>query len=133
MAFAADFVAQLVAAVVGDPQDTSSIYKVNLEGSATPLISHTASSGNQWADQTQTVTVTDGYLTIGQMSGATTTKLDFIDITPVADSKAPEVTITPPNSPALGTTINQGAVRLQFSSDEPATFECQLDAAAFAA
>jgi N-acetylneuraminic acid mutarotase len=80
--------------VSGDPSYTNSVYRVSAEDVLT--VSGTPTSGNRWIEGTQTVTVTDGRLTISNASGASNNKINFIDITQIdtGEPGLPTVTIS---------------------------------------
>jgi hypothetical protein len=65
--------------VAGDPNFINSVYRVVAEGVLTA--SGTPTTGMRWIDGTQTVTVTDGRLTVSNGTGAQNNKICFIEIT----------------------------------------------------
>ncbi len=65
--------------VAGDPSHFNSVYRLNVEG--TLAINGTPSSATRWFDNTVTVTVSDGRLTVSNATGASNNKVCFIDIT----------------------------------------------------
>jgi hypothetical protein len=67
--------------VAGDPQYFDSVYKINVEGVLT--VNGTPSSGNRFITGVQTVSVSDGKLTVTNASGAVNNKINYIEITPV--------------------------------------------------
>ena len=68
--------------VAGDPDywETGRDYRVNVEGVLT--VNGVPSSTSRWKEGTQTVTVSDGRLTITNASGSTGGALCFVEITP---------------------------------------------------
>jgi hypothetical protein len=67
--------------VAGDADRYDSIFRLNVEGILT--VAGTPNSTTRWVSGTQTVTVTDGRLTVSNGTGADNNKICFIDITPV--------------------------------------------------
>ena len=67
-----------VRTVSGDPSNIDSVYRLNAE--ATLALSGTPTSSTHWFDQTVSVSVTDGRLTISNASGSQNNKLDFIEV-----------------------------------------------------
>jgi Legume lectin domain len=67
--------------VSGDPSHTDSVYRINVEGVL--AISGTPTSARRWFENTVTVTVSDGRLTVSNATGASNNKINFLDITPV--------------------------------------------------
>jgi outer membrane protein assembly factor BamB len=65
-----------VRAVAGDPSYIDSVYAITAEG--TTLVSGTPSTATHWFDNTITVQVTDGQLTIANGAGSSNNKLDFL-------------------------------------------------------
>jgi hypothetical protein len=64
--------------VSGDPSYFNSIYKVNVEGVLT--VSGTPTETVRWLEGTQTVTVSDGRLTVSNAAGSDNNKVAFIEI-----------------------------------------------------
>lgn len=64
--------------VSGDPGWTDSVFALNAE--ATLALSGTPSASNLWFDNTVSVPVTDGRLSISNASGAQNNKIDFIEV-----------------------------------------------------
>jgi len=64
--------------VAGDAGSTSGTYRFSLEGA--PFLNGTASSTNRWITARATTVVTDGRLSLGNVSGATDNKLCFVEI-----------------------------------------------------
>jgi hypothetical protein len=64
--------------IAGDPSYTDSVYKINVEGVL--AISGTPTSANHWVENTITVTVTNGLLTVTNATGSSNNKIDEIDI-----------------------------------------------------
>jgi hypothetical protein len=58
---------------------TGNIYKISVEG--TLAINATPTSASRWAENTVTVTVTDGRLTINNAAGAANNRICFVDVT----------------------------------------------------
>jgi hypothetical protein len=69
-----------VRVVSGDPGTFDSVFRTTVEGVLT--VSGTPTTSTRWIEGTQTVTVTDGRLTIRSGSGASNNKICFVDITP---------------------------------------------------
>jgi|GEM_PF-1471312 len=71
-----------VRVVAGDPDyyDSQHIYKINVEGVLT--VNGVPSSSQRWIEGTQTVTVSDGKLTVSNATGSAYNAICFIDITP---------------------------------------------------
>jgi len=65
--------------VAGDPDRFNSVYRINVDGVL--AINATAARGQRWVEDTVTVSVTDGRLTISNASGASNNKICFVDIT----------------------------------------------------
>lgn len=65
--------------VAGDPSHTDSVYRTSAEGVL--AISGTPTVSQKWFDNTVTVTVTDGRLTITNASGAQNNKIAFVEVT----------------------------------------------------
>jgi hypothetical protein len=65
----------------GDPTATDSVYSLNADG--VNVVTATPNSRNLWADGTQTITVTNGLITVTSGAGASNNKIDAIDILPV--------------------------------------------------
>jgi hypothetical protein len=63
----------------GDPAFFDSVYRINVEGVL--AINGTPTSATRWVENTVTVTVTDGRLTVSNATGAVNNKLNFIDVT----------------------------------------------------
>ena len=61
-----------VRVVSGDPSHIDSVFRTNVEGVLT--INGTPTSATRWFDNTVTVTVTDGRLTITNATGRRTTR-----------------------------------------------------------
>ncbi|MCA1601165.1 MAG: hypothetical protein LC776_05835, partial [Acidobacteria bacterium] len=88
-----------VRVVAGDPQNFDSVYKIAAEGVLT--VDGTPTSTTPWVEGTQTVTVSDGKLTVNNALGASNNKLCFIDIsstTTGGNSSPATPTITAPSS-----------------------------------
>ena len=64
--------------VAGDPTSHSSVYRITAEGVLT--VNGTPTTTNRWIEGTQTVTVTDGRLTIANGTGASGNKICFLEI-----------------------------------------------------
>jgi Legume lectin domain len=65
----------------GDPSAIDSVFAIAAEGIL--ALSGTPTTANHWLENTVTVTVTDGRLTISNAPGAKNNKIDFIDITQI--------------------------------------------------
>ena len=83
-----------VRVVAGDPSNTDSVYRTNVENVL--AINGTPTTSQRWFGNTVSVTVTDGRLTLGNASGAQNNKLSFVEI--VQTGSPP--TNPPPNPPA---------------------------------
>lgn len=70
--------------VMGDASYFDSTYKLNVEGVLT--VNGKPTSGNRFIEGTKTVTVTDGKLTLTNATGAVNNKIDYIEVTPVANT-----------------------------------------------
>ena len=68
----------LVHLVSGDPNFTDSVYRVNVQG--TLAVSGTPSASHHWFEGSVLVTVTNGNLVIGNGTGPSNDKVDYIDI-----------------------------------------------------
>jgi len=69
----------MVRIIAGDPSFINSVYRVAAEGVLT--VSGTPTTSTRWFEGTQTVTVTDGRLTVTNATGAQNNKICFIEIT----------------------------------------------------
>ena len=67
-----------VSLVAGDPTRNNSVYRYNVEGLLS--LSGTPTTANRWIAGSNTVTVTDGRLTLSNGAGASNNKICFIDI-----------------------------------------------------
>ncbi len=115
----------LVHLVAGDPSYFNSTNKFNVEG--TLAINEVASSNDPWAENTVTVTVNDGKLTVSGASGAVNNKIDFIEVTP-SGASAPTVTIT---APTEGQAMPDGNVSVSFTTTGiGVTTTCAIDGGA---
>jgi hypothetical protein len=65
--------------VSGDPSYIDSVFKINVEG--TLAINGTPTSATHWFDNTVTVTVNDGRLSVTNAAGASNNKVCFIEVT----------------------------------------------------
>jgi hypothetical protein len=65
--------------VSGDPSYFDSVFRINVEGVLT--VTGTPNTATRWLEGTQTVTVSDGKLTVRSGAGASNNKICFIDIT----------------------------------------------------
>ncbi|MGQ0600156.1 MAG: apiosidase-like domain-containing protein [Anaerolineales bacterium] len=68
-----------VRVVAGDATATDSVYRLSVEGVL--AIDGTPSENQRWFDNTVTVTVSDGRLTLSNAAGAQNNKVNFIEIT----------------------------------------------------
>ncbi len=103
-----------VRVVAGDPQIFNSVYKIAAEGVLT--VDGTPTSTTPWVEGTQTVTVSDGKLTINNALGASNNKLCFVDIsstTTGGNSSPATPTITAPATD--GFIVNQADVHMETS------------------
>jgi hypothetical protein len=64
----------------GDPNAIDSVFSLNANG--VNVFTATPNSLNLWADGTQTITVTNGLITVTSGAGASNNKIDAIDILP---------------------------------------------------
>lgn len=64
--------------VAGDPSHIDSVYRINAEGVL--AVSGTPTSSQRFFDNTVTVTVTDGKLTVSNAAGARNNKIAFIEV-----------------------------------------------------
>jgi YVTN family beta-propeller protein len=71
-----------VVVVSGDADHIDSVFRLTVEGVLT--VSGTPTSATRWFAGTNTVTVSDGRLTVSNGTGSSNNKICFIDITPVA-------------------------------------------------
>src|SRR5205823_4712920 len=76
--------------VAGDPSFYDSVYKINVEGVLT--VNGTPTGAKRFIEGTQTVTVSDGRLTISNASGASNNKIAFLEIDSV-DSPLSSVSV----------------------------------------
>ncbi len=67
--------------VAGDANKYDSIYKINVEDVLT--VNATPNTNARWQEGTSTVTVSDGRLTVSNVTGAKNNKLCFLEITPL--------------------------------------------------
>jgi hypothetical protein len=65
--------------VSGDPGFTDSVFKLNVE--STLALSGTPTASTLWFDNTVSVPISDGRLTVSNASGAQNNKIDFIEVT----------------------------------------------------
>jgi hypothetical protein len=75
-----------VRVVAGDPGFFDSVFRINVEGVL--AIDGTPTTSQRWFDNTVTVTVSDGRLTVSSAAGASNNKISFIDISPAAAAPA---------------------------------------------
>jgi hypothetical protein len=64
--------------VAGDASATDSVFRLDLEG--VTVIDGAPTDSQRWLDNTVTVTVSDGRLTLSNASGAQNNKVNFIEI-----------------------------------------------------
>jgi hypothetical protein len=88
-----------VRVVAGDSDFIDSVFKINVEG--VRVVTGTPSSAVHWFEGTQTVTVSDGRLTVKNGPGAVNNKICFIEIAPGA-SRLPVVSVSASGNPAEG-------------------------------
>jgi glucose/arabinose dehydrogenase len=69
-----------VRVVSGDASNVDSVFRTTVEGVLT--VNGTPTTSTRWIEGTQTVTVTDGRLTIRSGAGASNNKICFVEITP---------------------------------------------------
>jgi hypothetical protein len=67
-----------VRVVSGDPSYFNSVYKLNVEGVLT--VNGTPTDTVRWLEGTQTVTVSDGRLTVSNAAGSDNNKISFVEI-----------------------------------------------------
>jgi hypothetical protein len=65
----------------GDATAFDSVFVLNADG--VNVVTTTPNSLNLWADGTQTITVTNGLITVTSGTGASNNKIDAVDILPV--------------------------------------------------
>jgi uncharacterized delta-60 repeat protein len=70
----------------GDPQNTDSVYRMNLEGQL--ALSGTPANQVRWFESTTRVQVSDGRLTLSNGAGAVNNKIAFLEIRPAAPGAA---------------------------------------------
>ncbi len=101
----------------GDSDFTDGIFKTNAEGVL--VVNGTPTAANHWVEGTQTVTVSDGRLTVTSASGASGNKINFIDITPAAPPPPGPNTVSfsTPDATATETPGNTGDFRISRSGD----------------
>ena len=68
----------LVHLVVGDPSYTDSVYRLNIQGAL--VVSGTPSASQHWFEGSALVTVANGKLVVGNGSGSSNDKVDYVDI-----------------------------------------------------
>jgi hypothetical protein len=92
--------AYTVRVVAGDPSFTDSVYRINVEN--VPAVNGTPDDAHHWFDNTVTVNVTDGRLTISNASGAWNNKICFLEVRGAAPGALPlSLRAAPaPNPPA---------------------------------
>jgi hypothetical protein len=73
----------MVRLVAGDPSNTDSVYKMNLEGKL--ALSGTPSGDTRFFRQTSVVQVSDGRLTLSNAPGAVNNRICFLEIKPVVE------------------------------------------------
>src|SRR6185503_19235649 len=78
--------------VAGDPSFFNSVYKFNVEGVLT--VSGTPTSGSRFVEGTQTVTVSDGKLTISNAADASNNKIAFVEIDSLEPDPLSTVSVT---------------------------------------
>jgi N-acetylneuraminic acid mutarotase len=79
--------------VAGDAASSSGRYRIDVNGILT--VDGTATAANPWVEGTQTITATGGLITISSAPGATTNKIDYIDLTPFDDPDTISVAAAP--------------------------------------
>ncbi len=115
--------------VAGDAGHIDSVYRINVEGQL--IVSGTPTSANRWVSGTQTLTVSDGRLTVSNGTGASNNKICFIDITP-AGGGATAAIVTPAVEPDAPPALNwiartaAGQVTLQVLGFEGSTYEVEV-------
>jgi fibronectin type 3 domain-containing protein len=67
--------------LAGDPEATNGVYDIDANGA--PIVSGRPTADDPWVEGAQTVTVTNGLLTLTSASGARRNKIDSIQIIPV--------------------------------------------------
>jgi hypothetical protein len=92
--------------LTGDPTATDSVYSLNANG--VNVVTATPNSLNRWADATQTVTVTNGLLTVTSGATARNNKIDEIDVTQVSSGAASPRATAPPSTVNAAPTADPG-------------------------
>jgi hypothetical protein len=87
-----------VRVVAGDPSHIDSVFRTNVEGVLG--LSGTPTSSQRWFDNTVSVTVVDGRLTLTNASGAQNNKLSFVEITQTGSPQPPPNPPPPQPGPA---------------------------------
>jgi uncharacterized delta-60 repeat protein len=90
--------------VAGDPSNTDSVYRMNLEGQL--ALSGTPSGDTRWFRQTSVVQIRDGRLTLTNAEGAVNNKIAFLEIKPASPTAAPRAIASV--SARLNTPANAG-------------------------
>jgi hypothetical protein len=92
--------------VGGDAGFYDSAFRINAEGKLT--VNGNPTSSHRWVEGTQSVTVSDGKLTISSASGANNNKLDYIDIaqTSTSTSSTSSSTTTIKSAPAAPSNLS---------------------------
>ena len=78
-----------VVVVAGDPNVTNASYRVNAE--STLIVNGTASASTRWHTGTADIVVSDGRLTLSSATGASNTRLAFVEIQNATGAQALEV------------------------------------------
>src|SRR5688572_2431109 len=81
----------LVHVVAGDPDNFDSIIRIDVEGAR--IASGSTDTDNRFIEGTRAVKVTDGLLTIRGGNGAINNKLNFVNITQLADAAGRELAL----------------------------------------
>ena len=122
--------------VAGDPSYYDSIYKFNVE--SVRVVDGTPNTNTRWIEGTQSITVSDGKLTLTNVSGSSNNKVNFIEITQgiAGPTSTPAPTIPPPTptQPPNSVIVNDTASGITYtgpnwfySSNRTYTTDYQLD------
>jgi chitodextrinase len=110
----------VVHAVVGDPTYFDVVSKLTIEGLLT--INGSTSSGTRWLEGTATVTVNDGKLTVGNLSGSYN-KLCYLTIS--SQATPPPDTAPPIISGVAVSAMTESTATIAWNTNEPA--DSQVD------
>ena len=103
--------------VAGDPNNTDLSIKINAEGKT--AINKTTTSAARWLDVTVTVEVTDGRLTLEDLSGNNHARLCFVEVAAVGEILPPDVVPPEEPPPPVDPPPGNGTIRAIAPSDHP--------------